>query len=169
MTQVPQAPPAAPAPGAPGKRPGGLTALAVLNFVFGGLAVIGAIGWMALAAAAQVVVSGTEEIGRQLGGAAAAREVVKAVGPNMALLWVCVLLNFVAAAMLIVSGVGYMKMSRTSGYVMGHVYAIVAIVSNILVMVNSMFGFMAILGLAYPIITIALLNTVFKKCFPAAA
>ena len=154
MTETPQPPqpqpqpppPAAPgapqAPQAPAVRPGGLTALAVLNFVFGGLGAIfsllAIVGLAALAAA----------------------------GASVAIVWVTFLLGLVTAAMLIVSGVGYIKMSKSTGYSLGMVYAIVAIANVIISLVGGLgFGASAIIGLAYPVLTLVLLNTTFKKCF----
>ena len=151
--EQPAPPPAAPAPvaaqpQAPAVRPGGLTALAVLNFVFGGLLLIiyliAMAGLSALAALAE----------------AAGAEI------SIGLAWVNLLLATVAAVMLIVSGIGYIKMSKTLGYTMGMVYAIVSIVSSILGVTAGMgFGAGTVIGLAYPVLTLILLNTTFKKCF----
>jgi len=139
----PQPPQAAPpgVPQAPAARPGGLTALAVLNFVFGGLGLIGMI----------VFVAGIS--------------ILERLGISVPILWVHFLLGLVAAAMLIVSGVGYLKMSKATGYSMGMVYALVAIVNNILGAVAIQFSVFVFIGLAYPVLTIILLNTAFKKCF----
>jgi hypothetical protein len=151
MTETPQPPQPqpqsqpAPAPGAPqppAVRPGGLTALAVLNFVFGGLGALFSL--LAIAGLAALA----------------------AAGVSVAIVWVSIILGLVAAAMLIVSGVGYIKMSKASGYSLGMVYAIVAIANVIISLVGGLgFGASAIIGLAYPVLTIILLNTAFKKCF----
>jgi hypothetical protein len=156
MTQAPQAPTPLP-PGVPQaagtRRPGGLTALAVLNFVFGGLGIIGLFGTFALLSAASTI----------------AREVTggKVSVPGAGAVYLSLFLGLVASALLIVSGVGYLGQKKVTGKLLGNVYAIVAIINVIvgLVMVHSGFGFFAIIGLAYPIVTLALLNTTFARAF----
>jgi len=153
MTQAPTPLP----PGVPQasgtRRPGGLTALAVLNFVFGGLGIIALFGTFALLSAASTIV----------------REVTdgKVSVPGAGSVYLSLFLGLVVAALLIVSGVGYLGQKKVAGKLLGNVYAIVAIVNVIigLVMVHSGFGFFAIIGLAYPIVTLALLNTTFAKAF----
>ena len=180
MTQVPQAaPPSAPVPVAPGGplvRPGGLMAMAVLNFIFGGInAIVGLLALVAAAFVGAVTTGGSavlNEAARNSGDPAAQKALqdMSAHGGQVAgLIILAALIMLVCAAMLIVSGVGYLKMKRTAGYVMGHVYAIVSIVGSILgVAGGGGFGFGTIVGLAYPVLTIALLNTSFKKYFAAA-
>ena len=166
MTQAP--PPVAPvAFPAPAKRPGGLTALAVINFVFGGIAVFSAMGLVTLAAAANLVAAG----GSAAANAAtndASREAINksmaAVGASSGLLYLLAFVTLIVAVLLIVSGVGYLKMKKF-GYMIGTAYALVAIISVVVQLVSLPFGVMNVLGLAYPIITLALLNTSFKKCF----
>ncbi len=139
--QQPQQPVGMPAQSGPVKRPGGLTALAVLNFVFGGVGAVVLI----------LAVLG-------MGAATAAG------AQNTALVWLNLIIGLVVAAMLLVAGVGYLKMSR-SGYIFGNVYAILSIVNTIVGMIAVGFGVGSIIGLAYPIITLALLNGPFKKYF----
>ena len=142
----------------PQPRPGGLTALAVLNFVFGGLGVIGAISLLALGA---MVTAGSN--------------IAEAQGVNMApvkigmgILFLLMIIGLVASSLLIVSGVGYIKQKKFLGYTLGTAYACVGILNVILnlALIHTGFGFMAILGLAYPVVTLALLNTAFKNSFP---
>lgn len=180
MTEMSQQPPPPPAPGAPpgappgpGQRPGGLTALAVLNFVFGGLGLIGSFMLLALLSVGHKLAEATTEFGqrmaREAGDNEAAREIGQAfseVHYSTGAVYLCVIIGVVVAALLIVAGVGYMKQSRTSGYIVGHVYAILAIINAILAWAMlSQAGFSLIIGVAYPVITLALLNTAFKKCF----
>jgi hypothetical protein len=174
------APPIAAAPVAT-KRPGGLTALAVLNFVFGGIGAIvfllALIGGAALSSAG----GSLEEFARKTAIEAAERsgdpEAIKAAkelnkitssGPNMGVYYLVTITGLVSAGLLITAGVGYIKQSRKKGYVFGNAYGILAIVLVILQIaaLGSGFGFGTILGLAYPIITLALLNTTFKESFP---
>lgn len=137
-------------------RPGGLTALAVLNFVFGGFAVLAIFGLLALLSLANSAVS------QASGGQTSLTQT-----PGAGVVYFMVLIAIVQAGLLITSGVGYLGLKRTTGYVLGNVYGIVGVANVLLnfVLVGGGFGFMTILGLAYPVITLALLNTTFKNCF----
>jgi hypothetical protein len=176
MTEVPPAPPApqfssAPPSGAPLVRPGGLTALAVLNFVFGGLGAIGTIVIMIGLAAAKTLMTGMEAGARNSGDPNAQEAVAQiqaATSQVSSFIWVGLLIALVAVVLLFVAGVGYLKMSRM-GYLAGNAYGALAILGNIIsVASGGGFGAGTFIGLAYPVITLILLNTTFKKCFPAA-
>jgi len=183
-------PPAAPAPApapaaAPAaapvavKRPGGLTALAVLNFVFGGFGIIGGLMALAVGGVASSAGNWSEELAkaaretaRRSGDAEAIDAANKVFAPAAnevsGMFYILGILGLLLAAFLIVAGVGYLKQSRKIGYMFGNIYGIAAIIVVILqiAMLGAGFGFMVILGLAYPIITLALLNTAFKESFP---
>ena len=192
---APATPTPAPAPAAPvaSKRPGGLTALAVLNFVFGGLAILIGLGGIACGTAVSTSGNALQEFGRATGEATlqAARdqaeksgntEAVKRIDKDIerfrrslssapslgAMYYIITLMVLATGAFLIVAGVGYLKQSRKSGYVFGNVYGIAGIIVVVLqmAMLGAGFGFGIIIGLAYPIVTLALLNTVFKESFP---
>src|SRR5687768_12607738 len=82
-----------------GKRPGGLTALAVLNFVFGGLGALGmllSIGALMLAAKAADTLSDGQA---QLSSA-----------PGMGMIYLWIALGVVQVILMIASGVGYLKL-----------------------------------------------------------
>lgn len=83
-----------------GKRPGGLTALAVLNFVFGGLGALGLLALFALLGAADT----------HSGGQVSA-EIAKQPGAGM--VWVNILLALASVTLMIVSGVGYLARSAS--------------------------------------------------------
>ena len=87
---------------AEGKRPGGLTALAVLNFVFGGL---GAIGTLLAFGAISLIKKGIE-------AAEAAGGTVKYDGQGLAAAYIVVLCSGIGAVLLIVSGIGYLGQKR---------------------------------------------------------
>jgi len=148
--------PIPPAPGAPAKRPGGLTALAVLNFVFGGLGLIGLFALAALLTVAdKVAITATE----------GQVSLTKGQGPASGLVVLMLVVALVNVVLLIASGIGYIGQKRVAGYILGNVYGAVAIVAFILNVAGGQFNFMAILALAYPVLTLILLNTVFKNCF----
>lgn len=133
-----------------GKRPGGLTALAVLNFVFGGFGAIGAL--------------------IAFGGLTLIREGVKAAeatgakwdGQSLTGAYIVILLTGIAAFLLIVSGVGYIKQKRW-GRNMGNLYALVSIAGTVVgVATGGGVGAFTILFSVYPLLTLILLNSSFK-------
>jgi uncharacterized linocin/CFP29 family protein len=150
-----------------GKRPGGLTALAVINFIFGGFNVLGALGLMAMIAlnnmAAEARAGDTNEQQQRM--IQAWREIGSGV------LYLMIAVAAFSALLLISSGIGYLKQKKFLGRTVGNVYAAFAII-------GALFGAMAvtsdagggfnlgtILGLVYPVITLFLLNTTFKEDF----
>jgi len=135
------------------KRPGGLTALAVLNFVFGGLGALGLLALFALLGAASEIAS------------ASGAEMV--APPGSGLVMVSLIISVVSVVLLIVSGIGYLGLKKTLGWKMGNLYGVVSIISTIfsLVALSTGFGVGTAIGLIYPILTLALLNTTFKDDF----
>jgi hypothetical protein len=140
-----------------GKRPGGLTALAVLNFVFGGLGLIGILGMLALLSAADTLVrEGTRG------------EKSLTDHPGTALIYLGILVGLIACALLIVSGVGYLGQKKVLGKGLGTAYGVLALVSTSinLAALHQSFTIFTIIGLIYPVLTLILLHTVFKDDFP---
>lgn len=131
-----------------GKRPGGLTALAVLNFVFGGLGALGMLALFALLDVAHKSTSGesTQEIVRSSNG----------------LIWASIMLSLLTTVLMIASGVGYLGQKRVLGRMVGNAYALVSIASSAIGLSISGFGMMTLVGLIYPVLTLILLNTTFK-------
>lgn len=146
---------------APGRRPGGLTALAVLNFVVAGVNLISL-----LAAIAIVALSDTLKAAAKT---PQDREVFEALGNMNMGLWVLIIASgALAMVLLIVAGVGYIKM-RKWGRNMGNVYAITAIASSIAgaILTPSELGggisIGTIIGLVYPTLTLYFINVTFKE------
>jgi hypothetical protein len=135
---------------ADGKRPGGLTALAVLNFVFGGFGVLGVFFTAALLGAGSRL--GTEM-----------QEALKKV-PNSGLIYLALLVGAAAAAFEIASGVGYLKQKRFLGRTVGSAYAVLSLVSAVISVssFNQGFGIINLIGFIYPVLTLILVNTTFK-------
>ncbi|MCP4847377.1 MAG: hypothetical protein GY899_05450 [Verrucomicrobiaceae bacterium] len=141
---------------AEGKRPGGLTALAVLNFVFGGLGAIGALGMLALFGAANAATDGAA--GELMS------EGMSEAGLSGGMLMVTMVLAVVSSILLIISGVGYIKLKRGLGRNMGSLYGILALVGTAIGIVGGQpFGLSSIIGLIYPLLTLILVNTTFKE------
>ena len=142
-----------------GKRPGGLTALAVLNFIFGGFAMLGVLAMAALlGVAAAVEGQDTEE----------ARKVAEAMEEAGPLFGVALVLSLVSGVLLIASGVGYLKQKRFLGRTLGSVYAGLSILSSLVssamlsTELGGGFSISTIVGLIYPVLTLVLLNGTFK-------
>ena len=136
---------------AEGKRPGGLTALAVLNFVFGGLGAIGALLGFGALALLREAVKQAEANGAKYEGQ----------GYTMALVGVALLA--LGAFLLIVSGVGYLKQKRFLGRTLGTVYGLVSLGGTILgVATGGGVGVFTIIFAVYPILTLIMVNGTFK-------
>ncbi len=145
-----------------GKRPGGLTALAVLNFVFGGFGVIAILALWALYS----LVTGAAKVAAGQ-GTAGAQDIaaVTQVGGTMVLISLVLLL--VSVTLLIVSGVGYLGQKKFLGQRLGSIYGIVSVVQTVIsiAFLKSGFGIGTIIGLIYPVLTLILLNNTFKDDF----
>ncbi len=144
-----------------GKRPGGLTALAVLNFVFSAGGLIGVMGMIAMFALMGQAAEHMDEPARGQWDA------LQAIG----LPWLICLLavSVLSSILLLVSGIGYIKQKKFMGRTLGNAYAIVAIISAVLSAVmmepeiGGGFSIGAIIGYIYPVLTLVLLNTSFKE------
>jgi len=126
--------------------------LAVLNFVFGGFAVIGALLFLT----ASVLVSKGAAMAHDMGGE------VQTTG--MAILWLNFALLAVSAFLLLASGVGYIKQRRFLGKTLGNGYAVCSLAGTVvnLALIHGGFGIGTIIGMVYPILTLILVNTTFK-------
>jgi len=133
-------------------RPSGLTALAVFNFIFGGLGGITALIGFA-----------TFDLTRKT-----LEEQSKITGdpvPSSGLMYMSVTLSLVTAALLITAGVGYLGLKRFAGRIVGNTYAVAALASNTLELglVAVAFDVSGLIGFVYPLITLFLLNAIFRK------
>lgn len=143
------------------KRPGVLTALAVINFilvflyiVLNGLAILffAFIDHIPLGNLGEAQVARIEAM-QQLGTG----ELVFMFGPPI-----------IAGILLLLAGVGYLNQKKILGWVMGNAYAAVMILHNIIspfILVPELRGGAVSLtiSLAYPVITLILINFVYKK------
>ena len=145
------------------KRPGGLTALAVINFIFSGLSLIGLLGWVVI----MLVIIGiipSEQMNEIQKTQMQAFE--KLGTPIFIFIFV---LSIVSAVLLLLSGIGYLKQKKVMGRMLGNLYAVINIISSVITgilfdpEIGGGFNIMTIVGLIYPVLTLILLNTTFKE------
>ena len=147
-----------------GKRPGGLTALAVLNFVFAGWSLVGMIGLVVFfTLIGKIPTENMDENARMQ------IEALQDMGlPTLVLIFA---LAVVSCILLFLSGIGYLKQKKFLGRKLGSVYGILAIISSIVsglmfdTELGGGFNIGTIIGLIYPVLTLILLNTTFKEDF----
>jgi drug/metabolite transporter (DMT)-like permease len=135
-------------------RPVGLTALAVLNFVLAGLSTISYAGLLTLLA--------------EHGGGP---DRIPPDAPGAGSVYFVFFAGLVCAALLIASGVGYLKQHDLLGRTLGNAYAPVALANAVyeLAILREGFGLATVINAVYPVVTLILLNAVFKRQFAAAA
>jgi hypothetical protein len=142
-----------------GKRPGGLTALAVINFVLFGFGLIGLLSLVATYAGWIPTAHITEE----------QKAPIEALQDMSLPLFVMILaLSLISNLLLILSGIGYLKQKKILGRLLGNAYAVLSIVSSVVsgTQISSEAGggftIGTLIGLIYPILTLVLLNTTFR-------
>ncbi len=143
------------------KRPGGLTTLAVINFVFSGWNLLGLLGMIALFAFIGMIPTDQMEEAER-----AQFDAFKDMG--LPLFLFIFILTILTAVLLLLSGIGYLKQKKFLGRGVGNAYGIISIVSSVVsgfLFPSEMgggFQIMTIVGLIYPVLTLVLLNTTFK-------
>jgi len=142
------------------RRPGGLTALAVLNFVFAGLGLLGVLALFVVYRMADHLRTTAHGPGDR-----AALDALESMNTGLWLLIVAS--SLIATVLLIVAGVGYLKMRRW-GRLAGNAYAITAVASAILGVVvipaalGGGFNIGTLINLIYPLLTLFFLNVTFR-------
>jgi len=145
------------------KRPGGLTALAVINFIFSGWNLIGLLGLAVLFGfVGQISTDNMNEAQRTN------FEAFQNMGLPM-LIFIFAL-TIITSVLLLLSGIGYLKQKKVMGWVLGNAYAVISIISSVvsvIILTSEMAGggftIGTIVNLIYPILTLILLNTTFKE------
>ncbi|MHC4586238.1 MAG: hypothetical protein ACYS3N_17035 [Planctomycetota bacterium] len=144
------------------KRPGGLTALAVINFIVSGWGLIGLIflaGFFALIG--KIPTDNMQEAQK------AQIEAFQNMGIPVFI--IILLLSLLSSVLLLLAGIGYLKQKKFLGRTIGNLYGVISIISSV---VSGMlfsselgggFNIGTMLGLIYPVITLILLNTTFKE------
>jgi hypothetical protein len=150
------------------RRPGGLTAMAVVNFVFGGLSAFSVAGL-----AAVMFLLGNPEVAQKAATVTpqqqAQLDALLAMGKGMFLfLAIC---SAISAALLIVSGIGYLKLKKFLGRSLGNITALVSIAAGLATAIlmapqlGGGFNLGTVIGLIYPVLTLFFLNVTFKDDF----
>ncbi len=144
------------------KRPGGLTALAVINFIFSGWGFIGLLGLAAFFAFIGKIPTDEMQEAQK-----AQIEAFQNMGvPVFVIIFA---LSLISSVLLLLSGIGYLKQKKFLGRIIGSTYAVITIVSSVIsgIMLapefDGGFNIGTIIGLIYPILTLILLNTTFKE------
>ncbi len=144
-----------------GKRPGGLTALAVINFILSGLGLINLIVLAAFFAFIGKIPTDDMQEAQK-----AQMEAFQNMGTSVFV--IIFALTIISSVLLLLSGIGYLKQKKVLGRMMGNAYALITIVSSIVsgIMFATEFGggfnIGTIIGLIYPVLTLILINTTFK-------
>ena len=144
------------------KRPGGLTALAVINFIFSGWGIIGLLGLAALFAFfGKIPTDGMNEAQKTQ------FEAFQNMGASVFI--IIFALSLISSVLLLLSGIGYLKQKKFLGRTIGNTYAVVTIISSVISGIlfapelGGGFNIGTIIGLVYPVLTLILLNTTFKE------
>jgi len=137
-----------------GQRPGGLTVLAVINFVCGGC---GALGLLAMIAGVAMLKSSGYQFSDPK-AQAAMQQIAH---------WLPLLLgvSIVSMLLLVISGFGFLKQRRVQGRYLGSAYGIFRLVMayvNVAI-IHQPFGIAAFIGLIYPLLVLILVNTTFRN------
>jgi hypothetical protein len=140
-----------------GQRPGGLTALAVLNFIFGGFGLIGSLVYFLGISALKMAGDGMGELAAKHGGT------VNYTGPSITMAYIHVLLMLLGGIFLIVSGVGFIGQKRFSGKTIGTIYGLVSIAGTVVGIMTYGFGPFAIVGIIYPVLILIMENVTYKN------
>ena len=140
--------------------------MAILNFVFGAGGIFGGMWNIFMAVAGDRWPSPASYM-RLRGGQApsAFLRLAEEMTPTPAYLWAMGILGMLGGVLLIVSGLGYLKRKRVSGWLVAHIYAAVSVITVVVGVALSRWGWFAISGLTYPVLTVILLNTMLKKHF----
>jgi hypothetical protein len=142
-------------------RPGGLTAMAILNFVFGALLLVASLGLASMLAMHEGALpgSGSDEMKGDM-------ELIEKAG--MPLVTTITALYGLTGLVQIVSGLGYLRMRRFLGRFLGNFYALLAISASLAWAIGTAearrggFDLQVVSNLVYPLITLVLINTTFR-------
>jgi hypothetical protein len=143
------------------QRPGGLTALAVINFVFAGWGMIGLLFLAGFFAIIGMIPTDQMDDTQRM-------QIEAFQNMGLPIFIFIFILSLVSNVLLLLSGIGYLKQKKVMGWGLGNAYGIISIISSVASAflfpreIGGGFNIMAIVGLIYPALTLILLNTTFK-------
>ena len=146
-----------------GKRPGGLTALAIINFILGGLQALSILALIAFFA-----IFSSMELNDEM---QKVKDDFDAAGITMGFMVFLCIIGAIVGLLLLLSGIGYLKQKKFLGRTLGNAYAVVSVGSSLISALmlpasgGGGFNLGTIIGLIYPVLTLILLNTTFKEDF----
>jgi hypothetical protein len=147
-------------------RPSGLTALAVINLLWGGFATLVAFLMFGAPALAAMLARNEDAEARETGA-----KMEQALTDLGALWYVVIGVAILSGLLLLVSGFGYLKQKKFLGRTLGNAWAIVSITNSsaqavmVAEAVGGGFRFGTIIGFVYPVLTLLLINGTFKEDF----
>ena len=152
MDEPPYAPPVAERPAksrwqvTDSRCPLGLRVMAVCNFIVAALGTIVVVGLAV--------------------GQDSRYDVWKIEGPVTWKNHVMILMRLAGVMTVFFSGLGYLRLRRAQGWVLGNLYALIALANTALyAFLLEEFGTLSLLWLPFPVITLILLNTTYRKSF----
>jgi len=131
-----------------GQRPGGLTVLAILSFIWGGLLVLSCLALIVMVA-----------VGKQKDLQGPKGEV------EVGWLWLQIGGALLSGAILIVAGVGFLGQRRVVGRWMGTAYALLtlAILTVVQAIEPRLFSFDTVMSAVYALLILLLVNLTFRR------
>lgn len=119
------------------KRPTFLTVLCILSFIFSGLAIIGYITAIGLAGVASAAMSGLSD-----------DAMATYTGPSVGLTWAYIVIGFITTLVGLFGVIKMWKLQKVGFYI----YTACVVISIIMGIVYSGFGFMSILPLVFVVL-----------------
>ena len=145
-----------------GRRPGGLTALAVINFVYFALGLLMFVGFFTFIAIVNTDVVEQDKAMQDM------KKAFEDAGVTMGLFAVVMVVSLISTVLLLLSGIGYLKQKMFLGRGLGTAYGMLALVSSGVSAIvlppeaGGDFGLGTMLSFIYPIATLFLVNVTFK-------
>jgi len=144
------------------KRPGGLTALAVINFILAGFSVLGIAGLIfSVNMIGNMPTEGMTEAQKE--------KIIAFQNIDPYLFAIMIVMGAFSFLFLILSGIGYLKQKKILGRYMGTAYGFwgfLSVIVSILLFPKELgggFGISTMIGIIYPAFTLILLNVVFAN------
>ena len=145
-------------------RPGGLTALAILNLIFGAMGTLASLVGLATTTFIDKIADKTvDENGEKI---ADLEKLAEELGGMKEYLYIALIISIIAGIVMFIAGIGYLGQKKFLGRTLGLVYGALSIFGTGLGLAfGQSFGISAMISIIYPLLTIVLLLTVFKDDF----